>query len=237
MEIKKRKDFIHHRKSKISAGIREIVFGMEDGMVSTLGAMTGIAVGVGDSFVAILSGLVIISVESISMAIGSYLSNKSVIEVDKRKLYEEGIELKETPEEEKRELVEMYLDDGWPLELARQMVDTAFKDKKLFIKEMAHHELGIIPDKIDNPVRGGVYMFFSYVIGGLIPLIPYFILPIKTSIFVSIVSTMLGLFLLGVITVRFTKRSWWKSGAEMFGLAGLATVVGYIIGRLADIII
>lgn len=57
--------------------IREIIFGLEDGLVSTLGVVTGIAEGTQDRFVIILAGLVVIFVESLSMAAGTYLSNKS----------------------------------------------------------------------------------------------------------------------------------------------------------------
>ena len=80
-----RSQYLHHQKPGIVSAIREIVFGMEDGMVSTMGAITGIAVGSGNHFVVVLSGLVIIAVESISMGVGSYLSSKSQKEVRARK--------------------------------------------------------------------------------------------------------------------------------------------------------
>ena len=67
--IKKRPNFIHYKKSKFLYNIREIVFGVEDGMVSTLGALTGIAVGSRNHFFVILSGIVIVIVEAISMGV------------------------------------------------------------------------------------------------------------------------------------------------------------------------
>ncbi len=91
--IRKRPDFIHHQKSGIISFIREIVFGVEDGMISTLGVLVGIAIGTNSYFVIILSGFVIIIVESISMGVGSYLSVKSVKEIAERKLKEENISL------------------------------------------------------------------------------------------------------------------------------------------------
>lgn len=63
---------------KTFASIREVIFGLEDGLVSTLGAVTGIAAGAQSTFIVILSGLVLIAVEATSMAAGSYLSNKAV---------------------------------------------------------------------------------------------------------------------------------------------------------------
>ncbi|MBU2542591.1 VIT1/CCC1 transporter family protein [Patescibacteria group bacterium] len=225
----------HHQENGILNKLREIVFGMEDGMVSTLGAITGIAVGSGSHYTVILSGCVIIAVESISMGIGSYVSNKSESDVEKRKLKEEGVEIKRFLEEEKKELTDIYIKDGWPSEFAGEMAEVASKNEKLLLHEMAHHELGIIPDKIISNVGRGVAMFFSYIIGGSIALAPYFIFSnIKTALPFSICITLVGLFSLGVGTTRFSKRVWWRAGAEFLLLASIATVVGYVIGRVVE---
>lgn len=233
-KVRKRPDFIHHQKFRILFFIREVVFGVEDGMVSTLGVLTGIAIGTNSHFVVVLSGFVVIIVESISMGVGSYLSTKSVREVEERKLKEEKIELKEWPEAERKELVEMYVKDGWPLTLAKKMALTASKNKSLFLQEMAHRELRIYPKKLKKPVQGGVSMFFAYIIGGSIPIIPYLFLPVSSAIILSIIATLIGLFILGSVTTKFTKRRWWKAGFEMFFVAGIAALVGYIIGTVAN---
>jgi len=231
---RRRLDFIHHQKFGILSVIREVVFGVEDGMVSTLGVLTGIAIGTNSYFVIILSGFVVIIVESISMGVGSYLSAKSVKEVGERKLKEEKIELKEWPEIEKRELIGMYVRDGWPRILAGKMALVASKNKSLFLKEMAHRELQIYPKKLEKPLQGGISMFFSYIIGGSIPILPYFFFPISLAIVLSIGITLLGLFILGCVTTKFTKRRWWKAGLEMFFIAGIAALVGYIVGTAAN---
>lgn len=70
------------RASFLRSQMREIVFGIEDSLVSTMGAVTGIAVGVEDQSVVVLSGLVLVCVEAISMSAGSYLSSKSAREVE-----------------------------------------------------------------------------------------------------------------------------------------------------------
>lgn len=233
-DVPYRKDFIHHQKSKFSGGIREIVFGAEDGMVSTLGALTGIAIGTSDHFTVILVGLVIVAVESTSMSVGSFLSNKSVKEVNQRKLEEEREEIKKFPTEEERELVELFRIDGWPNELAQQMAEAASQDSELMLKEMAYRELDITPDKQDSPITNTLFMFFSYVLGGMIPVLPYFFMPISSALIISVIITMAGLFGLGVLTTKFTKRNWVKAGLEMLVLAGVAASIGYVIGRIAE---
>lgn len=230
-----RPDFIHHQKKNIHASlVRESVFGMQDGMVSTFGTITGIAAATQDPFTIILAGSVIIAVESISMGVGSFISSKSEREIDERKLQEERIELREQPEAEKIELEEMFVKDGWPKKLAASMALEASKNKELFLQEMAYRELKLIPDGEESPGKNGLAMLFSYIFGGMIPLLAYLLLPVRTAIPISIIVTLIGLFLLGVWTTTFSKRSWWKAGLEMLTLAGVAGLVGYSIGQFVD---
>lgn len=229
-------EYIHHQKNLLRTGlVREVVFGLEDGMVSTMGAVTGIAIGAQDHYLVLLSGLVIIAVESISMAVGSYLSNKSEKEIDERKLHEERTELKQFPKEEKMELVGMYVKDGWTKKLAFEMAEEASQNKKLFLQEMAYRELKIIPDNVSVPWQNGVAMGIAYVVGGSISLSPYiFMAQVNSAIPLSIGITLAGLFVLGALTTKFSKRSWWKAGLEMFSLATMAALVGYLVGRAAE---
>lgn len=227
--------FIHHQQNKISTSvIREIVFGMEDGLVSTMGAVTGIAAASQDHFIVLLSGVVIIAVESISMGVGSYLSTKSEKEIDERKLFEERHELRHYPVEEREELVGMYVTDGWPKKLAEDMATVASKNKKLFLQEMAYRELKVFPDKMEQPFHNGIAMGVAYIIGGGLALLPYLMISdIKTAIIYSIIITLLSLFTLGVLTTTYSKRSWWKAGLEMLLLASVAALFGYAAGQIA----
>lgn len=207
---------------------------MEDGMVSTMGAITGIAAATQNYFTVILTGFVIIAVESISMAVGSYLSSKSERDIDERKLAEEKIELKKYPQEEKEELVGMYVKDGWPKALSEQMAEVASKNKKLFLQEMAYRELKVFPDQMSFPLRNGVAMGISYILGGLIPLVPYLLFSVTQAILPSVIITLLALFALGALTTKYSKRQWWKAGLEMFLLASGAALVGYLVGQGVD---
>jgi predicted membrane protein (TIGR00267 family) len=80
----------HRFKHAVMGSMREIIFGLEDSLVSTLGAVTGIAAGAESTYIVILSGLVLIAVESTSMAAGSYLSSKSAAEAQRAIEEEEG---------------------------------------------------------------------------------------------------------------------------------------------------
>ncbi|PIR77799.1 MAG: hypothetical protein COU30_00490, partial [Candidatus Magasanikbacteria bacterium CG10_big_fil_rev_8_21_14_0_10_38_6] len=202
---------------------------------STRGAITGIATATQDYFTVILAGCVVISVESISMAVGSYLSSKSEKEIAERMIFEEKTEIDTFPQEEQEEIYEMFIADGWSKKLAKQMSVEAGKGKELMLKEMAYRELKIIPDKLENPKHNAVIMGIAYVIGGAFPLVPYFLFrDVWTAVPISIVVTLIGLFTLGVLTTKFSKRSWWKAGFEMFVLASAAALIGYGVGQAVD---
>ena len=226
--------YIHHNKETNISTIRELVFGMEDGMVSTLGSVTGIAAATGDPFTTILAGLVIVAVESISMGVGSYLSSKSVRSIDERKLSEEREELEQYPKEEEAELVGMYVKAGWSPPLAKKMAEEAAQNEGLFLEEMALRELKIIPDNLEIPLENGIVMGVSYVVGGAIPLLPYFFIDVLQSIGVSVTVTLIALFFLGAYIARFSKRSWIKSGLEMFTLASAAALIGFVVGQIVE---
>lgn len=236
MHSHKNSKFIHHQRPGIAASLREVVFGMEDGMVSTMGAITGIAIGSESHFIVVLAGVVIIAVESISMGVGSYLSNKSEREVDERMLAEEREEIRDYPKEEKKELIEFLMRDGWPAGMAKEMAEHAAKDKELMLREMAYRELRVSPNNLGTPIKNGVFMWASYVIGGMIPLFPYLIIPEAVSVIpISVSITLIGLFFLGAATTRFSNRTWWKAGFEMFLFAGIAALIGYVVGAGAQV--
>lgn len=214
--------------------MREIVFGMEDGMVSTLGAITGIAIGSQDHFMIVFSGIVIIAVESISMGIGSYLSNRSEYEVNQARIAEEKEEIKHYPELEKQELLQLFRRDGWPNDLADTMADTASKNPNLMLTEMMYRELRFDDKSSQTAVRNGLLMFFSYVLGGLFSLSAYFVFEINVAMPISMAITLASLFGLGALTTKYSNVLWWKAGGRVLLLGLVALLAGYLIGSVAQ---
>lgn len=164
---------------QIAESMREIIFGLEDSLVSTLGTLTGIAIGARSTFIVILSGLVLLAAEGMSMAAGSYLSSKSAHATERL----------------------LHANDG----------------------KMFYHEA--------NPLRAAFVMGICYFFGGFVPLAPYFFLPIGQALFLSVPLTALVLFLVGVWSSRYTKRSAMRSGSEMVIVSLSAALIGYVIAR------
>jgi VIT1/CCC1 family predicted Fe2+/Mn2+ transporter len=204
-------------------------------LISTLGALTGIAEGSASRGQVILAGVVIVAVESLSMAAGSYLSSKSQREYLERLLAEEKEAIERDPEGERQELREMYAKRGYTKKEVALIEQRLFKDKDLLLEDMAHKELGIVPSALEEPGGSAVVMGAAYVLGGLVPLLPYFFLPVPVSMAVSVAGTLSALFIAGGVKGRLVGKCWWRSGLGMTAIAGIAALVGYMIGRWAGV--
>lgn len=225
----------HHGVSgAVRTRLRDAVFGTQDGLISTLGALTGIAAGTHSERAVVISGLVIVAVESLSMAAGSYLSSKSQTAYLQRLLREEEDEIAKDPEGERREIWEMYRSRGYTDQEIEIVAKRLLSDPRLLLEDMAHKELGICPATMEEPLGNALVMGVSYVIGGSVPVVPYLVLPIVAAMPLSIGATLLALFLFGGLKGRIVKQRWWRSGLEMLGIAGVAALAGFLIGRAAD---
>jgi vacuolar iron transporter family protein len=219
------KEFLRHR-------LRDTVFGAQDGLVSTLGALTGIAEGTQSSMLVVLSGCVIVAVESLSMAAGSYLSSKTQRQYLEHLLEEERAAIATDPEGERQEIGAMYRARGYTEEEIAIISRRLVSDPALLLEDMAHKELGICPATLEEPVGNAVVMGLAYVFGGAIPILPYLLLPFAAALPASIAGTLLALFAMGAWKGRVVGRGWWQSGLEVLLLAGLTTLAGFVIGRL-----
>ena len=171
------------------------------------------------------------------MAAGSYLSSKSQREYLERLLKEEEEEIARDPEGERQELWEMYRSRGYADAEIEIIAKRLMSNPKLLLEDMAHKELGISPEALEEPLGNAFVMGTSYVAGGLIPVLPYLTLPISTAMPISIGGTLLALFLFGGLKGRIVKQSWWRSGLEMLAVAGVAALAGFFIGRLTGLVI
>ena len=225
----------HHGVSgAVRTKLRDAVFGTQDGLISTLGALTGIAAGTQNRDAVVVAGFVIIVVESLSMAAGSYLSSKSQRQYLERLLREEEEEIARDPEGERQEIWEMYRLRGYADAEIEIIAKRLMSNPKLLLEDMAHKELGISPETLEEPLGNALVMGTTYVLGGLVPVLPYLSLPIATAIPVSISGTLLALFLFGGLKGRIVKQVWWRSGLEMLSVAGVAALAGFAIGRAVD---
>lgn len=202
--------------------------------MSTMGAVTGIAIGTQSGAVVLLSGLVIIAVEALSMAAGTYISSKSA-----RQAYEEVVKrlhraLHSKPAVERAHLIEYYMKCGLSRGEAAKVVEHMAKNHKALLLDLAAHEGKVSPDSYEDPKQSGEVMGLAYIIGGAVPLVFYLFLPPLTALPFSVASTLAFLFFVGLAKARVTGQRPFASALEMLAVSAAAAVIGFSVGRLAS---
>lgn len=224
--------YLHQQRNGLASSIRELVFGVEDSLVSTLGVVIGVAAGTEDTRVVILSGVVLIVVEALSMGAGSFLSSKSHRELLETMIEEEKEEIELHPEDETGELRTMYKARGFSDEEIAILVQRITADKKLWLEEMISKELMIGAGELETPPKNAVVMLVSYLAAGIIPVAPYFLLPVRSATGVAFAVTAVALFGLGYWKGALTRRDGVRSGLEMLVISAAAALIGYAVGRV-----
>lgn len=230
----RRKRRQYHADGVVSS-IRELIFGLEDGIVSTGGAVIGIAAGTGDRKVVILSGIVIIIVEALSMAAGTYLSSKSKRQMLERRIKDGEEDIEKSPDREKKELREMYRERGFTEDEIAILTRRVTGDKDLWLEEMACKEFGIGLAQLDEPKGGAAVMWVAYSVGGLVPIIPFFLFGVDAAMLAAFVLALIALFSLGWWKARVTKTPVLRGALEMTAIAASAGIVGFVIGKLVGL--
>src|SRR3972149_4525816 len=211
--------------------IREVVFGMNDGLVSTVGFVAGVTGSIAESRMVLFTGMASIMAGSTSMFIGAYLASKSQREFFQKELERERREIIESPEKEREEIREIFEGHGFTEDEVEMIVHRVTEDKDRWIKFMMRDELGIVDENFDNPLKVGMVMGISFVLGGLPLIFPYLFIPdCRNALKVSIAISLLALFGLGVGKTALTRTHWLKSSLEVIILGSLAAGVGYILG-------
>jgi VIT1/CCC1 family predicted Fe2+/Mn2+ transporter len=213
------------------SNIREIIFGAEDGFVSTLGLVLGMAGATNDSRVVIIAGAVYVIAEAFSMAAGTYLASKAEKEFYQLKLDHEKWEIENIPDAERQEIRDIYGAKGIKGRLLEELVSKVTSNKRLWLRVMMEEELHIFPSRIE-PMRNSIAMFLTSLVAGLVPILPFVLLPPANSIAVSIILTLSALFATGALKGRFVEMDWKRSGMEMLIVGALAAAIGYGVGLI-----
>ena len=218
-----------HKKTNV----REIVFGFNDGTISTLALLagvTGATLTQGQILIAGLSGVV---AGAISMAIGAYISTKSEIEHHKSEIRREQEEIEKVPEVEREELKIIYEKKAafTPEEL-ELILNRLAGDKQTLLDVMMKEELGLFEERFENSFKVGFIMFCAFLVGGFIPVMPFFFLHANIGLILASALTYVSLFIVGVWKTTFTDKKVLWSGLEMVVVGILAAVIPYLIGEL-----
>jgi VIT1/CCC1 family predicted Fe2+/Mn2+ transporter/rubrerythrin len=211
--------------------IRELVFGAQDGLISTVAVAAAVA-ATQDNKVAIIAGLASVMAGTIAMATGTFLGSQAASEMEEAEIDLERSELASHPDEEHAELVATYRHDGYSIEEAEALADRIMQDRELALKVMAERELGISPEVSPDPRKDAAVMAASYVVGGLVPLSAYVFVNSLSAIPVSVTLTLLALAVVGVSKARTAHRAVIPAVLEVTGIGAASGLLGYLLGDL-----
>jgi len=228
----------HETYHAITGGtyIRDIVYGANDGIVTTFAIIAGVAGAGLASKVVLILGFTNLFADGLSMAIGNYLGIKSELEYAQRERDMEKWEIDNIPDLEKKELAEIYRKKGFKGKDLTQAVNIIASDKKVWLDTMMVEELGLIPDTTTSPVKHGLVTLFSFAFAGVLPLFPYIFSRLNPyrPFDISIIFTAISLFTVGALRTFITKKHWFISGLEMFAVGAIAALAAYFVGYFID---
>ena len=212
--------------------LREVVFGAQDGLLSTVALVTSLAVAVESQTTVIIAGLAGALPGMISMATGALLGSRAERDVQRAEIEREAREIDANPAEELAELVVLFQREGKTYREARELADEISQDRDLWLKTLVEKELGISSEDTTNPVKDALVMGLAFITGAAIPLVPHFFLTGGQAIGVSVGATLVGLFALGLIKGRLVERSPLLQGLEILGIGTISAGIGYALGDL-----
>ena len=220
-----------HKHIRARGYIGSSALGISDGLITNVVFLSGLAGAKSDIQFLRLAGIASMLAGAISMAFGGFLAQRSEYDLYHADAKREAGEIEQEPEEEKSELKNFYLAKGLSADEAEKVVEKISSDKEKFLEDILMHELHVHKTRLENPIKMGGVIGLSFLIGALIPLVPFVLLPDRdSSIRVAILVSSLFLFVVGVWKGRIVGRKIWRSGLETLSIGLTASVLLYFIG-------
>lgn len=219
----------HEEHQQKSSTIRDIVFGMTDGAVTTLGVAAGAFGAFTQSVEILLAGVAAAIAGTCSMFFSAFLSYRSARQVQQREVERELYEMEHLPHLEREELVSIYQAKGFNEEQVKMIVDHLTSNRDLWLRTMLIEELGIIPEKFDRPLRDAGLLGSAYLVGSFVPLVPFLMLTPSPAVFITLGLGVGELFVLGWEKARLAKRNPVVSATEIVGIALGVAALSYLV--------
>jgi vacuolar iron transporter family protein len=225
---------IHREEHMISAEtLRDIVIGMSDGLTVPFALAAGLSGAVSNTNLIIIAGLAEIAAGSIAMGLGGYLAGKTEVDHYNSEMKREYEEVETVPEVEKQELKTFFSSLGLSNEIQNQAVEEVSKDKEKWVELMMKYELGLEKPDPKRASKSAFNIGFSYIVGGLIPLSPYFFAANGIEgLKISTVITLICLFIFGYFKSKFTGVNKIGGAIRVMMIGAIAAGCAFAIARL-----
>lgn len=220
-----------HRASAGGA-LRAAVFGVNDGLVSNILLILGVAGGTSERNIILLAGLAGLLAGAFSMAAGEWVSVQSQRELYEREIAVEREELSAFPEEELEELILIYQAKGLSEDEAKALAGRIMRRPETALDTLTREELGLAPGDLGSPWVAALSSFGSFAVGALIPVVPFLLGSGTAALIVAICLSAVTLFLVGSAIAVLTGRNTLRGGVRMVAIAAIVGLASHLIGRL-----
>jgi vacuolar iron transporter family protein len=221
----------NYHGSGLGPYIHDIVYGANDGIVTTFAVVSGVAGADLSANIVIILGFANVFADALSMGLGNYLSSKSRTDHYNRLYKEEAQEIRDIPHIEREEIREVYMKKGFSGQLLDDVVETLTKNEQTWIETMMIEEHGLHPEEDGSPMLHAFMTFASFILFGSIPILPYlFPIPPQHQFLVTIVATGCTLLFVGLLRSAVTRERLIKGPLEIFFVGSLCAAVSYGIG-------
>ena len=228
-------DIPHHHEEHFegSATVKDVVIGMADGLTVPFALAAGISGAVNAVHLVVTAGVAEIAAGSIAMGLGGYLAARSEAEHYESEKRREEREIREIPEMEASEIEDLLAAYGLTAAETGPVVTGLRRRPEAWRDFMMRFELGLEEPDPRRALRSAVTIAASYVVGGLIPLVPYMVLnDVHRGLLFSTGLTLIALASFGWVKGHFTGVSKSKSAIQTTLVGGLAAAVAFALARL-----
>jgi vacuolar iron transporter family protein len=210
--------------------IRDATLGANDGLVSILVLLAGVA-GATTGRAVLVAGIAGLVAGAISMGVGAYVSAKAYRAYYRKELQREMREMHEIPDREREEIRGIYRERGFRGEELEMVVARITSDPKVWLRVMMQEELGLSA-QFARPLGAAGVVFVAFLAGGIVPILPFIWWEGVGALIVSFAATAAALIVAGIIRTRFTGEHPAKASAELVLMAAVGLGAGYGIGKL-----
>ena len=219
-----------------SALVRDIVIGMADGLTVPFALAAGLSGAVSSTSIIITAGLAEVAAGGLAMGLGGYLAARTDLEHYRSELQREKTEIKQVPESERAEVRQILRAQGLDPALAETVTAALTRDSERWINFMMRFELGLEEPEAGRELKSALTIGGAYVVGGLIPLSPYFFLPtVSHALPISIALTLAALLIFGGVKGQMTGVAPVRSALQTAIVGSLAATAAFAIARLVNI--
>jgi VIT1/CCC1 family predicted Fe2+/Mn2+ transporter len=219
-------------ETRVGSILRPIVFGANDGLVSNLALVMGVAGANPEPGIIVLAGIAGLLAGAFSMGVGEYISVQSQRELLDFQVAFQRKQLREAPDQERGILKRLYTERGFTPERADEFTDAVFADEDHAVRLLIFEEVGLDARSIGSPLAAGLSSFVAFTAGALIPLVPFLLASGSTAFWGSIVVSLAALAVLGYGIATLTRRPIVFAMLRQMTLGGTAAAVTYAVGRL-----